>query len=315
MYHRIANPPYDPWGLCVAPERFRDQLAVLRTHRVLMPMDDLVEALASGTAPPRATALTFDDGYSDNAAAAKPLLEEMQVPATMFLTTGLLGSERPFWWDELAMLALAGRRAANIDFEVAGVHLAARWERQDSLPPDLRHWRTFDKTGDLRRSAYARLWSALQRLEASARDRAMAALRERLPRDDSLVEAGGDWPLSVVAARDLPSRTISLGGHGRAHVPLPALPLEARRVEIAGGRADLLAIDPNGQAAGFTYPHGEWDAATRDIVIEAGYRWAAAAHEGKVDTSDYDRFALPRIKVDDWSGAQLLRRMRFVGAV
>jgi hypothetical protein len=39
MYHRVASPPYDPWGVCVAPDRFRDQLAALRAHRPLLSMD------------------------------------------------------------------------------------------------------------------------------------------------------------------------------------------------------------------------------------------------------------------------------------
>ena len=29
MYHRIAEPAFDPWGLAVSPARFEDQLAIL----------------------------------------------------------------------------------------------------------------------------------------------------------------------------------------------------------------------------------------------------------------------------------------------
>lgn len=314
MYHRVADPPLDPWGLCVAPDRFRDQLVALKAHRVVISLDELVDALEAGAVPPRATALTFDDGYSDNASTAKPLLEELGVPATMFLTTGSLGKDRPFWWDELATLVLAGRRAADFDFEVAGVRLAARWDAQDSLPRDLKDWRTQAGTDAPRRVAYAHLWSALQRLEVAARDRAMARLRERLSGDGSLVEPNGDLPMSAKAAHSLPSNLIHLGGHGRSHVPLPALPLEQRRVEVAGGRADLAEFERGREATGFAYPHGEWDAATRQLVIEAGFRWAVAAHEGKVDPGRYDRFALPRMEVADWTGAELLRKASLLGA-
>ena len=187
MYHRVADPPLDPWGLCVAPDRFRDQLVALKAHRVVISLDELVDALEAGAVPPRATALTFDDGYSDNASTAKPLLEELGVPATMFLTTGSLGKDRPFWWDELATLVLAGRRAADFDFEVAGVRLAARWDAQDSLPRDLKDWRTQAGTNAPRRVAYATprragarwptTWPASPPLQQRRRQVRRAALR------------------------------------------------------------------------------------------------------------------------------------------
>ena len=33
MYHRIAKPDVDPWGLAVSPERFAEQVQALRTDR------------------------------------------------------------------------------------------------------------------------------------------------------------------------------------------------------------------------------------------------------------------------------------------
>ena len=81
MYHRVDDPPWDPWGLAVPPARFREQIAALKKHRVLVSMEDLATGLATGALPPRAAALTFDDGYADNALLAKPILEELEAPA------------------------------------------------------------------------------------------------------------------------------------------------------------------------------------------------------------------------------------------
>ncbi len=54
-------------------------------------------------------AITFDDGYVDVLATALPLLERFDLPATVFLATGWLGSSRRFWWHDLARVVLPAR--------------------------------------------------------------------------------------------------------------------------------------------------------------------------------------------------------------
>src|SRR5271165_453487 len=75
MYHRIATPDVDPWGLSVSPKRFAEQVQALRARRTMLSMDALVARLKSGDLPHDAVALTFDDGYLDNLGQAKPILE------------------------------------------------------------------------------------------------------------------------------------------------------------------------------------------------------------------------------------------------
>src|SRR5262249_22514658 len=73
MYHRIASPAIDPWGLAVTPHHFEEHLDVLRSRTVLS-VADLVDRLERGALPDDAAAITFDDGYFDNLRAAKPRL-------------------------------------------------------------------------------------------------------------------------------------------------------------------------------------------------------------------------------------------------
>ncbi|HEU4825346.1 MAG TPA: hypothetical protein VFS85_02635, partial [Dongiaceae bacterium] len=57
MYHRVADLPYDPWGLAVTPAHFAAQLAVLRKERLPLSMTEFVQRLETGSLPRHAVAV------------------------------------------------------------------------------------------------------------------------------------------------------------------------------------------------------------------------------------------------------------------
>src|SRR5262249_41133353 len=83
-----------------------EQLEVIRRYGFPVRLQQLVGALRDSKVPNRAVVVTFDDGYADNLHQAKPLLERYDIPATVFVTVGQVGSRREFWWDELDRLLL-----------------------------------------------------------------------------------------------------------------------------------------------------------------------------------------------------------------
>lgn len=94
-YHGVGvtGPGSDPHNLFVHPERFRAQMRHLARRRRVVPLDDIV----TGAAPAGSVALTFDDGYRHLLQAALPVLEELDLPSTVFVPTAYLG--RRNGWD------------------------------------------------------------------------------------------------------------------------------------------------------------------------------------------------------------------------
>jgi peptidoglycan/xylan/chitin deacetylase (PgdA/CDA1 family) len=91
-YHRID----DEWHRsCVAPAAFRAQMTHLREHGYrVVPLAELRAALAvREPIAPRTVAITFDDGYADNHTHALPVLAELGLPATVFVTVGAMGNQ------------------------------------------------------------------------------------------------------------------------------------------------------------------------------------------------------------------------------
>src|SRR5579864_7309794 len=78
--------------LKISPALFAEQMAWLKTNAQVLPLGDVVSALAEHRRlPERTVVLTFDDGFRDFLDAASPVLERFQFAATIFLPTGYCG--------------------------------------------------------------------------------------------------------------------------------------------------------------------------------------------------------------------------------
>jgi peptidoglycan/xylan/chitin deacetylase (PgdA/CDA1 family) len=99
-YHSLGDVPRsrDPAGLVVPPARFRQHVTILRRRGYeFVKQREFAHRLQEAGGPPRGTvSLTFDDGPEDNATLLPGLLEELGVPATLFVNVGLLGE--PYRW-------------------------------------------------------------------------------------------------------------------------------------------------------------------------------------------------------------------------
>ena len=96
--HRVCpdDAPTPPQNLAVNAGDFRRLLLWLRERHEPFALGDW---LAGKPLPERgAFAVTFDDGWADNYHHAWPILRELKIPATIFLSTSAIENRSPFWW-------------------------------------------------------------------------------------------------------------------------------------------------------------------------------------------------------------------------
>jgi peptidoglycan/xylan/chitin deacetylase (PgdA/CDA1 family) len=306
MYHRIATPDVDPWGLSVSPERFAEQVQALRLRRAILSMDTFVARLRSRDLPHDAVALTFDDGYLNNLRQAKPILEAAGVPATVFLTTGRIGTGEEFWWDELARMVLCRAEPLSTSVTVEADRLQIDLPAIDREVEPRIAWRAWDRPGTAREATYQTLWRALQGCPLERREGVMALLRRLFGEDSS--PNPEDLPMSPADVRRLVSDRISVGAHGCTHQLMTSLPAAARVEEIRRSRLEAEALSSL-PVTGFAYPHGDRDAETIDMVRRAGYGWACSTREATINPLCADLHDLPRVAVGDWRANVLLGKL------
>jgi peptidoglycan/xylan/chitin deacetylase (PgdA/CDA1 family) len=306
MYHRIADPACDPWALSVSRVRFEEQMRTLKARRIPLSLGDFVSRLKDGTLPRQAVAVTFDDGYIDNLRVAKPILEAVGIPATVFVTTGYLGKREEFWWDELTRLIL-GRRAAGEGVVVIGGRSCAVNLPELRDDQSLRStWRAWEPPRTPRQLLYVEIWRALQALTRDARERGMDEVR-RLFGTESAPET--DFPMTPAEVGHLAAGSrIDIGAHSKTHQPLTTLPIEARRSEIAESRSACESIVGK-PIDGFAYPHGDLDTLTKDLVRNSGFEWACSTEQAAVNPRQFDLFNLPRLQTLNWTPEELERSL------
>jgi peptidoglycan/xylan/chitin deacetylase (PgdA/CDA1 family) len=212
MYHAFGEPGERASRWILPGRRFARQLAWLRIGRYhVLELDELLAYRRDHRLPPpRSVALTFDDGYRDNATVALPLLRRFRFPATVFAVTGFLGSANS--WD--AEGELRGRPLLSWDQVLAlprqGVRVAPHTHTHPRLP-ELTEERICDEVG-----------------------RSVAALADaRVPPSGAFAYPHGQYDAASLAAVAQAGFQGACGGY--AGVCDPAVPRFAlRRNEVRG---------------------------------------------------------------------------------
>ena len=314
FYHRVSEVSSDPFKLCVKPRHFAEQMEVLRKYAQPMPLQQLVQTVRDGKCPNRAVAVTFDDGYADNLYEAKPLLERYDIPATVFVTTGNLGSQREFWWDELGRLLLQpGKLPKTLRLSINGYN--HEWDlseaadySEDDYQRD-RTWHYFlprDEDPSPRQRIYRSLCQMLQPLLPDDRQQLMSEILAW-----SGAEATGrptHYSLSTAEVRTLEQGgLIEVGAHTVKHPFLSALPpaMQSQEIQQSKSRLEELLGHP---VNNFAYPHGDFTETTVTLVREAGFVSACSTIAKKVGRNA-NCFQLPRVGVADWDGERFSRQL------
>ncbi|MBE7170890.1 MAG: polysaccharide deacetylase family protein [Williamsia sp.] len=306
MYHRIAEPPTDPWGLCVSAARFEEQLQVLCKRYKVISVAELLDQHARGRLLNRTVCLTFDDGYLDNYLYAKPLLEKYGCPASFFLPTHFIGLRQAFWWDELEYIFLRAEQLPAV-FSLAihqqpfHVELGGEAILTAELRQKLETWSAYNKPTTRRCELYYEIWKLIRPLPHGQIVEAISRIKEwagiKVPLEEN------ELPMTEQQMRELQAQPLfEIGLHTVTHPELSAHPAGIQQEEMT--RSMQYFKDKLGAPVGtLAYPYGRYNNDTLAIVKKLGLSAAFTTFDEPV-TKRSDPYQLGRFQVQNWNGAE-----------
>lgn len=286
-YHRVADIPLDTWRLAVSPKLFEQQMQYIKENYTVLRSEDDWNSLNGKPA----AVITFDDGYEDSFTNALPILEKHDIPATVFVCTGNLGTSREFWWDELERV---------IFFSDNGITEFSLFDKKYSIATDT----------DKKKTCYD-LHPILKCMDYNERGRVLEKLRADLRSNRKRVYCHS---LTHEQLRKLSeSPLITIGGHTVTHSSLGYESDDMQRWEIDQSKKEIESIIDK-ELTVFSYPFGQIDDfsdTTIRIAEKCGYKRIYAAYPG-ITKSDYKNGYIPRINIgQERDYEQSIRRIRY----
>lgn len=288
IYHRVLSEPDFMRPGEPTLEQFTWQMQLLRRYFNVLPLVEAARALEEGCLPPRAVAITFDDGYADNATLAMPVLQRLGLPATVFVASHFLNGGR--MWNDTIIETCRQATSGALDLSSFGlppVHLDDRISRRKAAEQVIQFGKYL--SSDVR----GRLADEVARHAKALPDDLMLTTRQ---------------------LQSLPVGGLAVGGHTDSHPILACLGSDEASREIAKGKQRLESLIDQPVTA-FAYPNGRPGKDYARVHVEqvraAGFTVAVSTKVG-VAAKGTDCLQLPRFTPWDRTVPRYLARMAIV---
>lgn len=282
-YHRIDDPNRDGFdsfspNVSAHPNEFNSQMDYLSRWFNVVSLRDIVNWFdGKQTLPPYAALITFDDGYLDNYTNAYPILQKYNFPAVIYLSTGHIDTDEPFYWD-LAAYCFFHTTKDRILFPDNVEHT---WKTKNELHKTSKNW-----------------IEALKILPDTQKQDLIFRLPEQLGvtiPQNYFRKLMMNWD----QVREMYKNGIDFGGHTRNHPILSRISLEQAKTEIEGSKNDI-EKELGEPVLSFAYPNGkspDLNIDIKNLVSQAGYRVAFTLMNGPTSLQEARRnpYAIRRI--------------------
>jgi peptidoglycan/xylan/chitin deacetylase (PgdA/CDA1 family) len=276
-YHRIDWADNCPWSLTpITPPEFDREMKYLRRNYNIISADELSTALSDlNSLPPNTAVVTIDDGYKDVYVNAYPILKKYNIPATVFLATGHIGTGKLFWWDKVGYI-IWKTGLDTLDLGELGIY-------------------HLNSTGT--RLQVAKIIEKKLKLMPDEQKNESINTLVKLSRVDIPSNFGSELIMSWDEIKEMNRNGIKFGAHTVNHPILARLPLEAARKEIIDSKKHI-ENELGQEIVTFCYPNGEPNDLNDDIekILEnSGFKCAVTTVPAAFVSQGTQPYRLPRI--------------------
>jgi len=267
MYHRVLasaekQPYYVAPGMFVSSVSFEKQIVYLKDRYKILFLEDLVEKALSGESLDGFCAITFDDGWRDNYTDAFPVLKKYRVPATIFLATGFVGTERIFWPEEICYY-----------LDRSNVNRPAFDDAPSSLMRFYEEISQYHQCG--REMFFDSSIGILKSYSPNERQEILEYFRSKLKTEPFLRQMLNWGEVQEMLASGL----VRIGAHTVNHEMLDQLSFQKARDEITRSRKEIEQRIGR-KVRTFAYPNGNHNESLQKVLTESGFNAAVTTRKG-----------------------------------
>jgi peptidoglycan/xylan/chitin deacetylase (PgdA/CDA1 family) len=285
VYHRIVDDRsrYLKKGAVVHHhvKDFKREVLYLKRSFQILSMDEVVDRIKSGMGFRRPSiAITFDDGYLDNYTLAYPVLKKHGVPATIYLTTSLVGTPDRIWTDQIGLAFLETPKDHFSFSELFG----------DKTVPI--------KTKEEKEEANSDVSELLKLRSDGKRKELMQKLFETLEVNESVGRNCGErMMLNWDEVQEMRKDGVTMGSHSHTHPILSRMSIQKAKDEILKSKK-VLEENVDIEVKHFSFPNGreeDFSEELRDYCREIGFESVCSVTYGTNDASEKNLFSLKRV--------------------
>lgn len=226
-YHRIYDMgneddfPFDPELISATTNDFKAQMSYVKKHYNPITFNNLINHINHGKKlPKRPIIISFDDGHEDNYTNAFPILKNLEIPATIFISTEYIDSDRIFWFDWIAHL-IYKTNSKNISLN-NGSFIS-----------------TINEGIDARRSLTAELLNYLMTLPNTIRKDCLVEIDQQLDVEISISDNKKSSALSWSQVVEMSNNNIEFGSHTVSHPILSKLDDNELEFELKNSKEEI----------------------------------------------------------------------------
>jgi peptidoglycan/xylan/chitin deacetylase (PgdA/CDA1 family) len=242
--------------------------------------------------PKRPLLITFDDGFDDNYFNAYPILKKYSVPATIFISTGYISTNKTIWFDFLASLVIT-TKSNKLDLHEIN--------KSYDLGNDIK----------LRGSIMEDICEDLKAIPDKTRLEILERLEKDYSNDLKTVEHSMSAMLSWEQVDEMSKGCISFGAHTVNHPVLSMLSAEDLEYELNESKR-VLDLKLGKEIKTISYPVGTTEAYNKDVlkaVKKAGYITGFTYIPGNNPLPIHNNYAIKRLHVERYTSNQCFTSM------
>jgi len=267
MYHKLKK------------NEFEKQIKYLVSFYNIISLEEFLDFLEKNKPFKKNTVvITFDDGYLNNYNEVLPILKKFNLPATLFITTGLIGKRELAWWDQIRYI-IDTTNIMNFKFEFDNLILNFNLKtKKDKI------------------EAVNILHKVMSKYDYNKRISSIKKLKQTLKTDIKDFDLNEFLFMSWSQVTDFKNSGVEIGSHTVTHPFLSNISPNEIKKELKDSKLQI-EKKIGTKVKSFCYPSGNFDQGVKTLVKKAGYRCACSIKLGFID-KESNLYELKRVGVN-----------------